>query len=119
MVIEALIGAGIVLGGLFIIAYWDEIMNWLKDFVLRIKRNIPRVMHSMGVFIKGLGRVGHIIHKLFFKENNKWFQKTTTTEIEEDEIPAKYRNKMGQQQENDITDEIEGDLQLSLNWGEI
>lgn len=116
----ALIG---IIGGIAVVACWDEIRDWLKDFIPKlnamwaeVREYVPHGARMYGDLIsKGAEMVCHIIHKLYYQEDNQWYEKSTTREVNESQVPASIRNKIAAQtQEADITEEIEQELQLEV-----
>ena len=116
-----LIAAGLAIGGVVIAANWDSIVNWLKDFVPKlraawnsVRENVPHGARIFGdIIVEGAERLARIIHKLYYKENGQWIEETTTRKVSEDEVPASIRNKINRK-EADITEEIEKELKLEV-----
>ena len=116
-----LIAAGLAIGGVVIAANWNSIVNWLKDFVPKlraacnsVRENVPHGARIFGdIIVEGAERLARIIHKLYYKENGQWIEETTTRKVSEDEVPAPIRNKMNRE-EADITEEIEKELKLEV-----
>ena len=112
-----LIAAGLAIGGVVIAANWNSIVNWLKDFVPKlraawnsVRENVPHGARIFGdIIVEGAERLARIIHKLYYKENGQWIEETTTRKVSEDEVPASIRNKINRK-EADITEEIEKEL---------
>lgn len=112
-----LIGAAVV--GFLVVAYWDEIISWLKDFIPRVKAAFEElkgnILHASAIFVKRVrDAVVHIAHKTFYKENRQWMEKTTTREISEDELPPAIKRKLSGYSESDITPEMEEELQMTI-----
>lgn len=116
-----LIAAGLAIGGVVIAANWNSIVNWLKDFVPKlraawnsVRENVPHGARIFGdIIVEGAERLARIIHKLYYKENGQWIEETTTRKVSEDEVPASIRNKINRK-ESDITEEIEKELKLEV-----
>lgn len=116
-----LIVAGLAIGSVVIAANWDSIVNWLKDFVPKlraawnsVRENVPHGARIFGdIIVEGAERLARIIHKLYYKENGQWIEETTTRKVSEDEVPASIRNKINRK-EADITEEIEKELKLEV-----
>lgn len=112
-----LIGAALI--GLVVVACWDDIISWLSDFIPKVKAAFAElktnVAHACAVFAKRVSdAAAHISHKTYYKENKQWMEKTTTREIAESELPPSIKRKLHGYSENDITDEIEEELQMSV-----
>ena len=116
-----LIAAGLAIGSVVIAANWNSIVNWLKDFVPKlraawnsVRENVPHGARIFGdIIVEGAERLARIIHKLYYKENGQWIEETTTRKVSEDEVPASIRNKINRK-EADITEEIEKELKLEV-----
>ena len=116
-----LIAAGLAIGGVVIAANWNSIVNWLKDFVPKlraawnsVRENVPHGARIFGdIIVEGAERLSRIMHKLYYKENGQWIEETTTRKVSEDEVPASIRNKINRK-EADITEEIEKELKLEV-----
>ena len=116
-----LIVAGLAIGSVVIAANWDSIVNWLKDFVPKlraawnsVRENVPHGARIFGdIIVEGAERLSRIMHKLYYKENGQWIEETTTRKVSEDEVPASIRNKINRK-EADITEEIEKELKLEV-----
>ena len=98
---------------------WDEIVDWLKKLVSGIKamfaRAVKKIAHAAAGFIQRVENgLAAIRHRLYYKEQGQWVEETTTRKIKESEVPASIRRKIHAQEE-DITDELEDELKLSLN----
>lgn len=111
--------AALAIGGILIVAFWDEIVDWLKKLVAGLRRMFSqlkkKVAHAAGAFIQRVERkLAAIRHKLYYQEAGEWVEETTTRKIQESEIPASIRRKISNH-ETEVTDEVESELQLSLN----
>ena len=109
-----------VIGGVLLVAFWDEIVDWLKDLVTKLKSMFAsmakKIAHAAGAFIQKIENgLAAIRHKLYYKEEGEWVEETTTRKIKESEIPANILRKAKRSQETDVTEEIEDELELSLN----
>lgn len=119
--IPVLIGLGLLIGGAAVVAYWDEVMNWLKDFIPKLKRawvsvreNVPHGARIYGdIIVSGAEQLARIMHRLYYKEKGQWIEETTTKKVKASEVPDKIRNKFAQR-EADITEEIEEELEMEI-----
>lgn len=106
----------IILGGLFLaVAYWDEIVNWLKDLIVEVQAALRDLAHAIDVFVKRVkDAVVKFITKVYYKtQQGKWIEETTTREIPESEVPPHIRKKV-QNKERNITKEMEQELEMAL-----
>lgn len=110
--------AGIV-GGVLLVAYWNEIVDWLRNLVEKLRgvfRSMSKkIAHAAAGFVERVeSGLAAIRHKLYYKEEGQWIEETTTRKIDENEVPASIRAKI-RWQEEEITDELEQEMKLSLN----
>ena len=97
--IPFLVGLGLVIGGTLLVKYWKNIVDWLKDFIPKLKMAWKRVrpMLPYAAIIVGdkLWEAGSalvaVMHRLYYKENGEWIEQTTTRKVEESEVPAHIR----------------------------
>ena len=54
-----------------------------------------------------------LVHRLYYKENGKWVEKTTVREIDESEVPAWAKEGLTAK-ESDVTSRYEKELELSV-----
>lgn len=112
--------AALAIGGILVVAFWDEIVDWLKNLVTSLRKMFSglkkKVAHAAGVFIQKVEeKLAAIRHKLYYQEAGEWIEETTTRKIKESEIPENIRRKMHKQDETEVTDEMEEEMKLSLN----
>lgn len=122
--IPVLIGLGIVIGGIVAVANWDSIKDWLNEFIPKLKEawaNLKiKVSHAAMIAaekIKEAGKwISKIMHKLYYKnEQGQWVEETTTRTLPESEVPPFIRAKIQrEEQEVDITEDMEHELQLKI-----
>lgn len=110
--------AGIV-GGVLLVAYWNEIVSWLKNLVEKLRSAFrsmsKKIAHAAAGFVQRVENgLAAIRHKLYYKEEGQWIEETTTRKIDESEVPATIRAKI-RWQEEEVTDELEDELDLTLN----
>ena len=122
-----IIGAGLVgiLGVAAIVMKWDDVLDWLHDFLPKVSKMIrnmsryfgPKFEHVAIVVADFVDKVNaKIEHKLYHKlENGQWLEETTTRQIPESELPPAVKRKLekkrlGKIEEADITEELELEL---------
>lgn len=116
-----LIGAGLLIGGVLVVANWDSIVNWLKDFIPKLKAAWEKVRvfvpHGARIYgdmiVEGADKLAKIMHKLYYQEDGQWVEETTTRKISKNEVPAAILAKIGKK-ETDITETMEDVLQLEV-----
>lgn len=123
--IPLLIGLGIgIIGTVVALAYWDDIVDWLNDFIPRLeaawnefKQSIAHAAMMAAEKVKEAGKfIVKIMHKLYYKnEKQQWVEETTTRTVPENEVPPAIRAKVNRQEvEADITEDIERELNLTI-----
>ena len=102
------------LGALFVAANWDKLVNWLIDFTRKVANALRNIGHAAKIFAKKLvNKVFQVLHRLFYKKDDKWIQETTRTEVPESEVPEWAKAGVAQS-ETDVTDKYQRELQLTL-----
>lgn len=108
---------GLAIGGVLLVANWDSVVDWLSDFIPKLRKKwaelrefVPHEAQIVGDRIDNLVR---IMHKLFYKEKGQWFEETTTRKVPANEVPSRIRNKINRQ-ETDITTLMEAELGLEV-----
>lgn len=120
--IPVLLGLGVLIGGVLIVANWDKIVDWLNDFIPRLKKawkelrnHVPHGARIFGdIVVEGAERLARVMHKLYYKEDGQWIEETTMRKVDESEVPEAIRNKIKKNTETDITEEIEDELHLEV-----
>lgn len=103
-----LFGAAAIIGGIAIVALWDEIVSWLSDLFYEIKRILVNVMHAAAVYIERAEQAWVMLkHRLYYKEKTQWMEQTTTRTIPESEVPPDVMRKALERGESDVTEELE------------
>ena len=122
-----LVGAGLVgiLGVAAVVYDWDEILDWLHDFIPKISSMLREAARSFGPNFQAAAMVvggfldtvhAKIEHKLYHKvEHGKWLEETTRRTLPESELPPAIRNKIRRnRQDADITEELELELGMRI-----
>ena len=114
--IQLLIGLGALVGGYFVATNWQEIEGWLKEFLPKLQNALKEtgiVDYAAKLFSSVEGNVMRLVHKLYYKENGKWVEKTTVREIDESEVPAWAKEGLTSK-EVDVTARYEKELELTV-----
>ena len=113
--------AALGIGACLVVTYWSEIINWLKDFVTKLKRvfaQVGRIIKHAAIIVAQKIRdvYARIMHKQYYQKQGKWFEETTTRVISEDEVPPQILAKIEREEtaETDITPEMERELQMTV-----
>ena len=113
-----LLALGAVLGALgavtafAVLAFWDEIVNWLEELFTILEKIWDEVCFAVKKVSEG---VVDFIQKLYYQEENgKWMEQTTTREIPENQVPAHIRKKYSGTKETDVTNNMKKELALQL-----
>ena len=119
----AVVGLAGILGGAAVVSYWDDILEWLHDFLPKISELVklyakefgPEFEHTAIMVADVIDAVNaQIEHKLYHKiSHQEWMEETTTREIIEDEVPPYIRAKITEH-EVEITHEMEMELGISI-----
>jgi len=114
--IPALIGLGVLVGGALVVANWQEIEGWLKEFLPKLQNALKDAGvydYAAKLFSSIEGNVMRLVHRLYYKENGKWVEKTTVREIDESEVPAWAKEGLSAK-ESDVTARYEKELELTV-----
>ena len=114
--IPVLLGLGALVGGYLVVTNWEEITGWLKDFLPKIQDALKSIgvgEYAAKLFSSVEDGALKLVHKLYYKENGKWVEKTTTREIDESEVPEWAKAGLSAK-EVDVTDRYEKELQLAV-----
>lgn len=114
--IPLLLGLGAVVGGYLVVTKWQEIEGWLKEFLPKLQtalQNAGVIDYAAKLFSSVENNVMRLVHKLYYKENGKWVEKTTVREIDESEVPEWAKAGLTAK-ESDVTARYEKELELTL-----
>lgn len=116
MLLTGVILLGIIVAGVHI--FWEEIHGWLKRCINKLKEILGEEYEVRGsnVFIKNMKEMNK------FKQMSKnysqdivgrWKETIISKEINKEEIPDELIVKVVNEDEVDITDDLEGKLELN------
>ena len=114
--IPVLLGLGAIVGGYLVVTNWAEIEGWLKEFLPKLQAALKEtgiVDYAAKLFSTVEGNVMKLIHKLYYKENGKWVEKTTVREIDESEVPEWAKAGLSAK-ETDVTARYEKELEMTV-----
>lgn len=120
--IPLLIGLGALIGGVLLVTHWSEVVDWLQDFLPKLKKiwdtyksDLPHAAIMVGdMALEGGDLLTKIMHKLYYRDGEQWMEETTTRKISAEQVPEYIRKKLGMNNETDITEEIEENLKLEV-----
>ena len=107
---------GLLIGGYIVVKNWEEIEGWLKEFLPKLQVALKEtgiVDYAAKLFSSVENNVMRLVHKLYYKENGKWVEKTTVREIDESEVPAWAKEGLTAK-ESDVTARYEKELELTV-----
>ena len=111
--IPVLIGLGV---AYLVYSNWQEVENWLKNFLPGLQQTLKEagiVDYAAKLFASVEGNVMRLVHRLYYKENGKWVEKTTVREIDESEVPAWAKEGLTAK-ESDVGARYEKELELTV-----
>ncbi|MCR5834550.1 MAG: hypothetical protein K6G55_07885 [Selenomonadaceae bacterium] len=114
--IPLLIGLGALVGGYLVVANWEEVEKWLKEFLPKLQAALEDIGvndYAAKLFSSIEGNVMRLVHRLYYKEDGKWVEKTTVREINEAEVPAWAKEGLSAK-ESDVTARYEKELELKV-----
>lgn len=95
---------------------WKRFENWLRKFLSKVRA----VIRDSGIgeftakIISGVnGNVMRLVHRVYYKEDGKWFEQTTIREIAEADVPAWAKEGLSAREIN-VTPLYEKQLELSV-----
>ena len=96
--------------------------NWkaLKSFFRYLVKKVRAIFSKLGIAHAAIivgekirDGIAQLKHKLFYKEDGKWMEETTSCEILYEEVPPRIRAKIAYR-EADITREMELELGMTI-----
>lgn len=105
------LAATLVLGfsaAVIILGQLDEIVDWLKRGIEKIREVLKMIVLGVKIFIKKIGEAFKEISKHYSQDTNgKWHETMVTREVSENEVPPEILRKGIRTQEVDVTDTLE------------
>jgi len=113
-----MIPALLALGAVSYLVYtnWKEIESWLKEFLPKVQAVLKEAGiydYAAKLFASIEGNVMRLVHRLYYKENGKWVERTVVREIDESEVPEWAKEGLASK-EQDVTARYEKELELEL-----
>lgn len=116
----AIAGLGAIAATMAIMANWEEVKKWLRDFVKALSGIFVTIgqglYHAAGVFINVIKKgFSDVMHKLYYQEGNHYVEEIRTRELPENQLPAWAKKKLQQNSgEVDVSQNVENELQMTL-----
>ena len=114
--IPVLLGLGAIIGGYFVFTHWDEVVGWLNELFPKVKKALEDAgifNYVSKLFSSVSDSVMKLVNRLYYKENGKFYEQTTTREIDESEVPAWAREGLSEK-ETDVTNRYKEEMQLEM-----
>lgn len=112
--VAIILGAAIIAGGTILAKYWNQILDFMKGVILKLKKKMTGILMGSAVFIRKIGDRIQNRTKHYAKDKlGTWQEKIVTLEQNEKEVPLQYRKYVTIEDEFDLTPELE--LQLKKN----
>ena len=111
--IALIVGAALIAGGTLLAKYWNRVLDFMKKVISKLDAKLSGNSKLMGtaIFIRKIGNKFQNRTKHYSKDEiGKWKETIVTYEQEENEIPEEYRKYATEDDEYDLTPELE--LQL-------
>ena len=116
--IPLLLGVGAALGGYLVASNWKDVENWLMKELLNPNSKLKTALKDAGIndyaekiFANVNGNKIRFVHKIHYKKNGKWSEKTTVREIDESEVPAWAKEGLTVK-EKDVTERYAKELSV-------
>ena len=114
--IPVLLGLGAIIGGFFVFANWEQVVGWLNELFPKVKKALEDAgiyNHVAKLFSSLKESVLSLVNRLYYKENGKFYEQTTTREIDESQVPEWAKAELNEQ-ETDVTNRYKQELQLEI-----
>ena len=106
-----LAGAAIIAGVGIVAAFWNDLLNFLKKAIQKVRKIVDGIVYGCKVFIKKMREGVKEISRHYSKVDQHWEETTITKVISESEVPPEILERARTNRELDITEELE--MQLS------
>lgn len=104
-------GAAIIAGVGIVAAFWNDLVNFLKKAVQKVRQLVEGIVYGCKVFVKKLWEGVKEISRHYSKVDQHWEETTITKVISESEVPPEILERARANEELDITDELEMQLE--------
>lgn len=114
MIAVALLIGAVIVGTTLLAKYWSKVVDFMKTVIgkLQVKLDASQKLMGAAIFIRKIGDKIQNKTKHYIKDEvGKWKETVITYEQEVDEIPEEYRKYASEDEDYDLTPELE--LQLN------
>ena len=114
-----------ILVAVLIASNWDEVVDWVKRItreVFEFFKEYKRLEHATKILAKitgdpalaeGMTLAYILYHRIFYKENGKWYESVTTAKVPPSEVPSWAKSGVNES-EVDVTSRYQRELNLTL-----
>lgn len=111
MILTSLIwGAAIIAGVGIVAAFWNDLVNFLKKAISKVRQVVEGIVYGCKVFVKKLREGVKEISRHYSKVDQHWEETTITKTVPESEVPPEILARARANEELDITEELEMEL---------
>lgn len=106
-----ILGAALIVGTSVVIAFWNDVLSWLKRVTEKVKTVVKGVLQGTCIFLKKMKEAAKEISKNYAKVGTKWQETIVEKTISYNEIPEEYRNRI---QVDNLEYDYTKELQLQM-----
>lgn len=101
--------------GVLIAANWDDIVDWIRDSVAKIKEAFQTWKNKITILVKKVKEdIITFIERVRYRENGEVIEKLTEREIDESEVPAEILARVKGKRKIDVTADMSKIMELEL-----
>jgi ribosomal protein S8 len=101
--------------GVLIAANWDDIVDWIRDSVAKIKEAFQTWKNKITILVKKVKEdIITFIERVRYRENGEVIEKLTEREIDESEVPAEILARVKGKRKIDVTEDMSKLMELEL-----
>lgn len=100
-------------GGGLLIAFWNDLTEFLKKAAEKVKALVHGVLFGVKVLLKRIENGFQQIARHYSKVDNHWEETIVTKTVSESEVPADIRARVKSDVPLDLSDELEMALTTS------
>jgi ribosomal protein S8 len=101
--------------GVLIAANWDDIVDWIRDSVAKIKEAFQTWKNKITILVKKVKEdIITFIERVRYRENGEVIEKLTEREIDDSEVPAEILARVKGKRKIDVTEDMSKLMELEL-----